>query len=772
MYGSTQYSHYLTTGNTINKHMKQVRYILSITLLLLAGSLNAQLTVNSTITTNQLLSALVSSGLTVSNVTLNCPTGSYASFSNGNTTNLGINSGIFLGTGLADSVPFPNTTSFDMGTCVNPNGNPFNDPDLIAIDPTAQNDVCILEFDILPKCDSLTIRFVFGSDEYPNYVNSINDIFGFFISGPNPAGGQYTGLNIATIPPNIPVGINTINNGNTNTGPCVNCAYYVDNSTGTTIEFNGLSTVITSSVWLVPCQSYHFKMAIADASDCIYDSGVFIDFIQCSSAFTYTTANTPDVCNTCNGTATVNVQGGVGPFTYQWLPSGGNGPTATGLCAGTYSVLVTDVVSCGIPDTAVITVQAQNSVSTTSTQTDASCNGDCNGTLSITALGTPPFTYAWTPNVSATNSATGLCAGAYTVAVTDSSGCSSTLNFTITQPTALTLALAGTNTICNGDTSVITATPGGGTGPYTVTWDNSLPAGLTQSVWPTTTTTYNATLTDLNGCSTTQAFTVNVSPAPQVSFTASPGDCAPATVTFTNTSTGATTYAWNFGDPASGSQNISVTQNGSHLYQTAGSYTVTLVAVSGAGCVDSFSFGPVIIFPQPVANVISNTATVNELSPQVTFTDLSTGGTNCVFYFGDGDSTTVCNFGNITHTYPAPGTYTAMQIVTYASGCSDTSYITIVVEQETSIYVPNAFTPNGSGGNNVFQAYGINVQQYELLVFDRWGLMLYSTKDIAEGWDGTYMGNLCQQDVYVWRINYIDSRGKKHKLIGSCTLLR
>ncbi|MGL5890388.1 MAG: choice-of-anchor L domain-containing protein, partial [Bacteroidia bacterium] len=210
--------------------MKSVRIFLLFICFFAASMLKAQLTVNSTVTTNQLIQSLVSSGLSVSNVTLNCPVGSYASFSNGNATNLGINGGIILCTGLTDSIPFPNTTSFDMGVCVNAAGNPFNDPDLIAIDPLAQNDVCILEFDILPQCDSLTVRFVFGSDEYPVYVNSVNDVFGFFVSGPNPAGGQYTGLNIATIPPNIPVSINTINNGNTNTGPCVNCAYYVDNS--------------------------------------------------------------------------------------------------------------------------------------------------------------------------------------------------------------------------------------------------------------------------------------------------------------------------------------------------------------------------------------------------------------------------------------------------------------------------------------------------------------------------------------------------------------
>ena len=124
----------------------------------------------------------------------------YGPFTNGASTNLGINNGILLTTGSADTAGSPNTTSgFDVSICV---GTTTSDPDIIAIDPTAVNDVCILEFDLVPKCDSLTIRFVFGSEEYPNFVNSINDLMAFFITGPNPSGPAYASQNIAVIPGN------------------------------------------------------------------------------------------------------------------------------------------------------------------------------------------------------------------------------------------------------------------------------------------------------------------------------------------------------------------------------------------------------------------------------------------------------------------------------------------------------------------------------------------------------------------------------------------
>lgn len=746
--------------------------ILLLTVMLCSSDgLFAQMTINSSVTANQMISSLIGQGIAVSNIQLNCAQGSYGTFNNGVTTNLGINNGILLTTGSADTASSASTSGWDVSVCV---GTILNDPDLIAIDPTANNDVCILEFDLIPKCDSLTIRFVFGSEEYPNFVGSINDLFGFFVTGPNPYGPAFASQNFAVLPNGTPVTINNINNGNTNTGPCQNCAFYIDNSTGTTVQYDGMTTVITSGIPMVPCQVYHFKIAIADASDCALDSGVFIDFLSCVTGFTTTTASTPDVCNSCTGTATVNINGGQGPYTYQWLPSGGNAATATGLCAGTYSCLVTDQNSCGIPDTIVVTVGSNGSVASTIQQIDASCFGDCNGSLAVTPTsGSAPFTYSWSPNVSATNIANGLCAGQYVVTVTDAGGCSATNTYVVTEPTGVTIALSGNNTICSGASTTITASPGGGTAPYVVSWDNSLPNGLTQSVSPATTTTYNATVTDANGCNTTQSFTVTVAPAPTAAFTTSPGECAPAIITFTDNSSGGTSYEWEFGDPGSGPANTSTQASPAHNYITAGTYAVTLIVTNAAGCADTLVLAnAVTVFAQPVAGISAVPETVSELYPEVGFMDLSTGGTDCWLYFGDGDSINTCNFGSVTHIYPSAGTYIAMYVVTNADGCTDTSYITITVEEQSTVYVPNTFTPNGSGTNEIFFAYGTNVAEFQMYVFDRWGNLLFESNDILKGWDGTYKGNICQEDTYVWRIIWTDAQRKKHKMIGHVNLIR
>lgn len=104
--------------------------------------------------------------------------------------------------------------------------------------------------------------------------------------------------------------------------------------------------------------------------------------------------------------------------------------------------------------------------------------------------------------------------------------------------------------------------------------------------------------------------------------------------------------------------------------------------------------------------------------------------------------------------------------------CPDTAWTWLTVEDPTSCYVPNSFTPNGDGVNDEFMAYGVNVSEFELLIFDRWGNLIFSTTDINHGWNGTYKGNKCQEDVYVWRIKYTDIFHNRYEKIGHVSLVR
>ncbi len=262
-----------------------LRHFLIILFVLFSGiHLQAQLNVTVNHNATALLNVLLGQGVTVSNVTAtglqsnNGNVWAAGIFSQGDAAGIGIDSGIILTSGSALLAMGPNNSS---GACSD-NGNP-GDPDLTALAGTGTNDACILEFDFIPMYDTISFRYVFGSDEYHQYVNSINDVFAFFITGQNPAGGNYVKQNIALIPVvNQVVSINTINFG---PGPdcphgegCLNCNYLIDNcESNKGIQYDAYTVVMTAMALVVPCTSYHLKIAIADAVDGVLDSGVFLE---------------------------------------------------------------------------------------------------------------------------------------------------------------------------------------------------------------------------------------------------------------------------------------------------------------------------------------------------------------------------------------------------------------------------------------------------------------------------------------------------------------
>jgi gliding motility-associated-like protein len=248
--------------------------------LLFSSQLFAQLNVNTTMTPQQLVqNVLVGGGVTVSNVTMAGSASMYGSFTNGNTTNLGLDKGVILSTGTCTQIA--NASSVFMSTNMSLPG----DADLNNTSAgTTTYDACVLQFDFIPLSDTIKFHYAFGSEEYPEYVNSAyNDVFGFFISGPNPSGGSYSNQNIALIPGSTtPVAINNVNDGYSSQcvtpgSSCSNCAYYVNNCSGGTIVFDGFTTVLTAWAVVTPCQQYHIKLAVGDVADHIYDSGVFLE---------------------------------------------------------------------------------------------------------------------------------------------------------------------------------------------------------------------------------------------------------------------------------------------------------------------------------------------------------------------------------------------------------------------------------------------------------------------------------------------------------------
>ncbi|MBK7968201.1 MAG: choice-of-anchor L domain-containing protein [Bacteroidetes bacterium] len=251
--------------------MKKVIICLFLACLTMPGF--SQLTTNGALTPTQLVNnVLLGSGVTATNITYTGAAASKASFNCAGACNIGVPNGILLSSGSTAGAMAPAAVhnSTDMGTA--------GDAQLDAIvTPRLTEDASVLEFDFSVASDSVKFEYVFASEEYNDYANTtFNDVFAFFISGPGIVGSQ----NIAIIPgTTTPVSINTVNNGNSGgvaTGPCMNCQYFVDNVGGGSVYFDGFTTVLTAKARVQPCETYHIKLAIADAGDGVFDSGVFL----------------------------------------------------------------------------------------------------------------------------------------------------------------------------------------------------------------------------------------------------------------------------------------------------------------------------------------------------------------------------------------------------------------------------------------------------------------------------------------------------------------
>ncbi|MGL4595981.1 MAG: PKD domain-containing protein [Bacteroidia bacterium] len=499
----------------------------------------------------------------------------------------------------------------------------------------------------------------------------------------------------------------------------------------------------------------------------------------CANPFTLNMAQVPSSCSANNGSASATPSNGAGPFGYTWntVPPQ-TGQTATNLAPGQYIVSVIDSSSgCTFVDTVV--VLATGTMTITTASTNVTCNGGSNGSATVTPTsGNAPYTYAWLPNVSATNTASNLSAGQYAVVVTDLYGCTNSFTFTITEPQLIPLSVnvTGNNTICTGSSTTLTANPAGGSGPpYTFNW---MPGNIntqTNTVSPVVTTTYTVILGDQCGTpQDTTTFTVTVNQLPIISFT---GDnlegCAPVCVNFTSTSApAAVNCSWDFGDGVGNGCNIN------HCYQLPGTYNVQLTVTDVNGCINTTTINNYInVYPYPVAGFnITSPQPATLIEANILFDNQSTGGDTCYWDLGDGSPMVIDpNCSDISHNYADTGMYSVMQVVINQYGCSDTAWGDVIIVPYTTIYIPNTFTPNGDGKNDFFFAYGNYVTDFQMMIFDRWGNLIFQSNDINKGWDGRANGgkDIAQIDTYVYVVSCKELyTGKAKKFRGHVNLVK
>ncbi|MDP2385353.1 MAG: choice-of-anchor L domain-containing protein [Bacteroidota bacterium] len=724
----------------------------------------AQLSVSTTSNANTLVNTIVGSGVIVTNVTLNCNGQATGTFTSSG-TNLGLSSGIVLASGQAVEAIGPNNSPggslFSAGAgCFN-SGETFFDPNILAAEPLAKYDGCVLEFDIKPVCNTLQIDYVFASEEYPEFVGAgYNDVFGFFITGPNPGGGFYSGTNIAVLPgSSSPVAIDNVNPGS---------PYYVDNGGGGSIQYDGFTVPLTASASVVQCQTYRLKLAIADAGDCQYSSAVFLAAkgITCPASQVPVVSASSTALNCGNdGTATATVQNSSGPISYNWQPGGQTTQTATNLAAGNYTCTVGYTLPCPYTQTVSVNVAGNNVLTLNTSSQNAYCNNPT-GTASVNYVGgTPPYsTPQWnTVPPEAGNTIDSLLPGIYTVSIADATGCMVNKDVTVGNTTPniniTSSILQSTCGSSNGDIEITDVT--GGNTPYSYNWSTTPPSS-SQSVFNVSAGSYTITVTDAENCVGSKVVNLpNVDSVMIDPYSLNEYCYQSNGEIHSPVLNGVAPYSWVWSHSltlndsvatglSAGSYSFAVTDN---VGCTArGNITITNIR-------DDFTGNIYTSPPEPVAN-------------QNFILGISLPSIWSLDYIELADGSTRSNETEVVMNYAEYGNYGAVFYVESSNGCKDTISYEIFVKDFMTIYIPNSFTPNTDRVNKVWYVYGTLVKEIVIYVYDRWGQKIFESNDLEQGWDGTYKGKLCESDTYVYKVEALDFFDEKRKFVGHVHLIR
>jgi gliding motility-associated-like protein len=456
-----------------------------------------------------------------------------------------------------------------------------------------------------------------------------------------------------------------------------------------------------------------------------------------------------------SGSAIVAAAGGTQPYSVVWNDNN-TLFSRNNLQAGNYSATVSDGHQCTANISIVITEPP--AIIVLLNKTDVSCHGFADGTITSTVSGgTPTYTYVWSDNQTTLNR-NNLLAANYVLTVTDNNSCTASASATISEPNALAVTANANNITCNGyNDGTVTLAISGGIVPYSYFWNdgsqNMNRTGLAAG-------NYSVTIHDAHLCTDSTTASITEPPAVAITSTVNNPSCErpdfDGSIAIQITS-GFTPFVYHWSNNSSASYVTSLGE---------GVYSVTVNDAHNCSATATFS-----LLYQYNFSVSANPSVTIHLGETTTLNYTINGNAGNYNAVWSPASTLSC--ADCVSPVASPYNATLYQIeITNNAGCKASDTVSVQVIDDTEVFIPNAFSPNGDGNNDVFQIYGRAVKQVDLRIFNRWGEEVFSTNYPLYGWDGTYKGELQSPGVFVYDIKVVFLNNKSTHHVGSLSLLR
>lgn len=541
----------------------------------------------------------------------------------------------------------------------------------------------------------------------------------------------------------------------------------------------------------------NWQGVITDANGCSITQTVYVNNAP-SPIFSAAVSNQPSCFGMSNGDITLNYTSGTAPYTIVWsnpisqtITTSALTSSVSGVAQGAYTATLTDSYGCST--TQQINVSQPSFLDLVVNPDVTICYGQ-SAQLSATGQGgTPAYSYSWTPSTftgGGPHTVNPTTTTSYIVSVQDSKGCSHSpkiITVNVTQPLSV---ISNSIELCHGFTGLLTPTitsPGNG-GPYTYSWS---PTGGNNSTLMYTGSALNVATTNTvsilvsDGCTimnppASTIFTIVTNPLPSAIIAASETvACAPATIGFTATpgAPGGYDYDW------TNDEKYEMGNTNPISYQFTQGDTITIsVTITNTltGCFKTETKNDyIIIHKKPIASFYAVPPAASILDPNIEFVNTSQGATSYYWDFGDPNAVNGSNNStalNPSHYYNMVGTYNVHLVVTSEHGCADMVMVPVEITPDFALYIPNAFTPDENGKNDVFQPMGVGIDEdnYRMDIFDRWGENIFTSNNFRKGWDGSVKGSSkpAPQGVYIYKLQVVDTQGNKHPYVGHVTVIR